>query len=61
MIAKMTPKRQIISQILAILILLVVIFPVFWIVSMSIDPRDVSRPTHADPARSLAAGLPEGL
>lgn len=49
MIAKMTPRRQIVSQILAILILLAVIFPVFWIVSMSIDPRDVSRPSSFIP------------
>lgn len=49
MIAKMTPKRQIISQILAILILLVVIFPVFWIISISIDPRNVSRPSSLIP------------
>lgn len=49
MIAKMTPRRQIFSQILAILVLLVVIFPVFWIVSMSVDPRDISRPTSFIP------------
>lgn len=49
MLAKMTPKRQIISQIIAILILLVVIFPVFWVVSMAIDPRDVARPTSLIP------------
>ena len=56
MIGKMTLKKQIISQILAILVLLVVIFPVLWIVSMSIDPRDVSRPsTLIPPGASLEA------
>jgi arabinogalactan oligomer/maltooligosaccharide transport system permease protein len=56
MIGKMTLKRQIISQILAILLLAVVIFPVLWIVSMSIDPRNVSRPsTLVPPGASLAS------
>ena len=56
MIAKMTPRRQILSQILAILILIAVLFPVFWIVSMSIDPRNVSRPTSfLPPGASLQA------
>lgn len=50
MIAKMTPTRQIISQIIAVLILIAVVFPVFWIVSMSLDPRDVSRPSSLVPA-----------
>ncbi len=53
---KMTLKKQIISQILAILVLLVVMFPVLWIISMAIDPRDVSRPsTLIPPGASLAA------
>lgn len=56
MIGKMTLKKQIISQILAILVLLVVIFPVLWIISMAIDPRDVSRPsTLIPPGASLDA------
>ena len=56
MIGKMTLKKQIISQILAILVLLVVMFPVLWIISMAIDPRDVSRPsTLIPPGASLAA------
>jgi len=53
---KMTLKKQIISQILAILVLLAVMFPVLWIISMAIDPRDVSRPsTLIPPGASLAA------
>jgi arabinogalactan oligomer/maltooligosaccharide transport system permease protein len=56
MIGKMTLKRQIISQVLAILILLIVLFPVLWIVSMSIDPRNVSRPsTLLPPGASFEA------
>ena len=56
MIGKMTLKKQIISQILAIFVLLVVLFPVLWIVSMAIDPRDVSRPsTLIPPGASLGA------
>ena len=56
MIGKMTLKRQIISQILAVLVLLAVLFPVLWIVSMSIDPRNVSRPsTLLPPGASLDA------
>jgi len=56
MIGKMTLKRQIISQILAILLLLIVIFPVLWIISMSIDPRNVSRPsTLIPPGASFTA------
>jgi arabinogalactan oligomer/maltooligosaccharide transport system permease protein len=50
MLRKMTLPRQIISQLVAVLILAIVIFPVLWIVSMSIDPRDVARPTTLWPA-----------
>ena len=56
MIGKMTLKKQVISQILAILVLLAVMFPVLWIISMAIDPRDVSRPsTLIPPGASLDA------
>jgi arabinogalactan oligomer/maltooligosaccharide transport system permease protein len=56
MIGKMTLKKQIISQILAILVLLAVMFPVLWIISMAIDPRDVSRPSSLiPPGASLGA------
>jgi len=43
-------RRQIISQILAILVLISVIFPVLWVVSMALDPRDLARPTSLLPA-----------
>src|SRR5512142_2220778 len=56
MLNKMTPTRQFISQLLALVILIVVLFPVFWIVSMSLDPRDISRPTSLiPPGASLKA------
>jgi arabinogalactan oligomer/maltooligosaccharide transport system permease protein len=56
MYGKMTLKKQVISQILAILVLLAVVFPVLWIISMAIDPRNVSRPsTLLPPGASLAA------
>ena len=43
-------RRQILSQLLALAILVIVLFPVLWIVSMAIDPRNVSRPTSLLPA-----------
>ncbi len=46
---KMTVRRQIVSQIVAILVLIAVLFPVVWIVSMSLDPRDIARPTSLIP------------
>jgi arabinogalactan oligomer/maltooligosaccharide transport system permease protein len=53
---KMTIRQQLVSQLIAILVLIAVLFPVFWIVSMSLDPRDISRPTSLiPPAASLNA------
>ena len=46
---KMTIRRQLVSQLIAIVVLLVVLFPVVWIVSMSLDPRNISRPTSLFP------------
>ncbi len=46
---KMTVRRQVISQIIAILVLIAVLFPVVWVVSMSLDPRDIARPTSLIP------------
>ena len=45
-------------QVLLLLVLVVVLFPVVWIISMSIDPRDFSRPTELTlipPGASLEA------
>ena len=46
---KMSMRRQLISQLIAILVLIAVLFPVVWIVSMSLDPRDISRPSSLIP------------
>jgi len=37
---------QIISQLLLLLVAATVIYPILWVVSMSFDPRDISRPTE---------------
>ncbi len=56
MTEKMSLSRQLISQVLALLILAVVIVPVLWIVSMALDPRDLARPTSLiPPGASLQA------
>lgn len=38
--------RQILLQALCVVIALIVLFPIAWVVSMALDPRDVSRPTE---------------
>ncbi len=49
-------RRQIISQLLALLVLAIVIFPVLWVFSMALDPRNVARPTSlVPPGASLKA------
>lgn len=54
--SKMSLRQQIISQILCLLVLAIVLFPIVWIVSMSIDPRDISRPSSLiPPGASLKA------
>lgn len=56
MLGKMTVRRQLFSQALAIIVLIIVLFPVLWIVSMAIDPRNISRPTSLiPPGASLQA------
>ncbi len=37
---------QLLSQLFLLLVAATVIYPILWIVSMSFDPRDVSRPTN---------------
>ena len=49
-------RNQLLSQLAALLILAVVIFPVLWIVGMSLDPRNIARPSSLfPPSISLAA------
>ena len=38
--------KQLILQLLCLLIAFIVLFPIMWIVSMSLDPRDIARPTE---------------
>ncbi len=42
----MSILSQILSQLLLLLIAATVIYPILWVVSMSFDPRDISRPTE---------------
>jgi arabinogalactan oligomer/maltooligosaccharide transport system permease protein len=41
----LTLGRQLVLQLLCLLVALTVLFPILWIVSMSLDPRNISRPT----------------
>ncbi len=49
MYRKMSLPRQIISQIICLFISLIVLFPILWIVGMSLDARDISRPRELFP------------
>jgi len=51
-------NKQLLYQALLLLITFVVLFPLLWIVSLSLDPRDISRPTELNllpPGASLKA------
>ena len=49
-------RRQIVLQIVCLLIAATVLFPIVWIVAMSLDPRDISRPDSLiPPGASLTA------
>ncbi len=41
----MTFGSQILSQLFLLLMAAIVLYPILWVVSMSFDPRDISRPT----------------
>jgi len=43
---KLPLGKQLLYQALTLLIALTVIFPVLWVVSLSLDPRDIARPTE---------------
>ena len=49
--------RQILAQLACILILISVLFPVLWIVGMSMDPRDILRPLDLSPITNIPANL----
>src|SRR5512142_2430641 len=42
----MSLLSQILSQLLLLIIAATVLYPILWVVSMSFDPRDISRPTE---------------
>ncbi|HJW23139.1 MAG TPA: ABC transporter permease subunit [Candidatus Limnocylindrales bacterium] len=51
-------RRQILLQVICIFILITVLFPILWIASMSIDPRNLARPDGLNlipPGASLGA------
>ncbi len=51
-------RRQIGYQLIAFFVLFVVIFPVLWVFSMAVDPRDLARPNSLiPPGASLKAFL----
>ncbi|NJD27460.1 MAG: ABC transporter permease subunit [Chloroflexi bacterium] len=57
---RLTPLQQIGLQLICLFIGLTVLFPIIWIFSMSIDPRNISRPyelTLIPPGASLDAYL----
>ncbi|HEY84380.1 MAG TPA: ABC transporter permease subunit [Chloroflexi bacterium] len=56
--SKLPLWKQLLYQALLLLITFIVMFPILWVVSMSLDPRDVARPTELrliPPGASLAA------
>jgi arabinogalactan oligomer/maltooligosaccharide transport system permease protein len=55
---KLPLGKQLLYQALALLIAFTVIFPILWVVSLSLDPRNIARPTEfrlIPPRASLAA------
>ncbi len=55
---KLPLRRQLLLQLVCLFIALTVLFPIMWIVSMAIDPRNIARPDGLDlipPGASLAA------
>ena len=45
---KLTPRRQIVLQLICLAITATVVFPLMWVVSMALDPRNLSRPDRPD-------------
>lgn len=42
-------RSQLLYQLLCLLILLIVLFPILWVFAIALDPRDISRPTSLIP------------
>src|SRR3972149_474750 len=50
--------KQLVYQIMLLFIAFITVFPILWVVSLSLDPRSISRPTELNlipPGASLAA------
>jgi arabinogalactan oligomer / maltooligosaccharide transport system permease protein len=57
---RMTLRQQLLFQLLCVAVAFTVLFPILWVVSMSLDPRNISRPyelTLIPPGASLDAYL----
>lgn len=48
--SKMTFQRQFFSQLIAVVVLIAVLFPVIWIIGMSLDPTNSARPNSLLPS-----------
>jgi arabinogalactan oligomer/maltooligosaccharide transport system permease protein len=46
---KMSPGRQLVFQLVCLFIAVTVLFPIVWIVGMSLDPRNIARPDSIIP------------
>ena len=46
---RMTLRRQLVFQLVCALIAVTVLFPIVWIVGMSLDPRNIARPDSIIP------------
>lgn len=49
--------NHLLAQLACLLVLATVLFPVLWIVGMSMDPRDILRPLDMSPVTNIAANL----
>jgi len=42
----LAPGKQLLYQAMALLVAFITVFPILWVVSLSLDPRDIARPTE---------------
>ncbi|HUW14060.1 MAG TPA: ABC transporter permease subunit [Anaerolineae bacterium] len=43
---RLAPGKQLLYQAMALLVAFITVFPILWVVSLSLDPRDIARPTE---------------
>jgi arabinogalactan oligomer/maltooligosaccharide transport system permease protein len=43
---RLAPSKQLLYQAMALLVAFITVFPILWVVSLSLDPRDIARPTE---------------